>query len=423
MSELIMQQIEQRMAQKGIDLNLLSDQELAIVAERFLGDAPPSHLPRATVISTLQSQGPIQDWAMGVKARVAAAASQRTTQATRQAVSQARDTYQQKRNDDPRLAMIADKFGEWLRESNYNAAELTSMADANKDGMISNDEILSLIRIMSNAEPPSWVVDLVAKHIDSDGNGAITLPEWWAFLESVGFEGATPPTPEPMTVESMIPEPVTVESMIPEPVTVESMIPEPVTAQSTAVPTTPEAVADPVKEILPAVAAGTAVTATAAAAIVSKPTPTPTPVPAPAVPTPAPAPAAKLPAPAPTPTPAAPAAASATDHSSLVEALSGARLLSEFNEIVAQSTVQTCTIKIEKTERSLMASGEYRGGQTITGVMDGGDHVVTMRFPVAESDFIEGLKVGQKVIAEGSIYRWSGALKQANLECMNARLS
>lgn len=403
MSELIMQQIEQRMAQKGIDLNLLSDQELAIVAERFLGDAPPSHLPRATVISTLQSQGPIQEWAMGVKARVAAAASQRTTQATRQAVSQARDTYEQKRNDDPRLAMIADKFGEWLRESNYNVAELTSMADANKDGIISNDEILSLIRIMSNAEPPSWVVDLVAKHIDSDGNGAITLPEWWAFLESVGFEDATPPTPEPVTVESMIPEPVI--------------------AQATAVPTTPEAVADPVKEILPALAAGTAVTATAAAAIVSKPTPTPAPAPAVPAPVPAPAPAAKLPTPAPSPAPVAPAAASPTDHSSLVEALSGARLLSEFNEIVAQSTVQTCTIKIEKTERSLMASGEYRGGQTITGVMDGGDHVVTMRFPVGESDFIEGLKVGQKVIAEGSIYRWSGALKQANLECMNARLS
>ena len=41
MSDLIMQQIETRMAQKGIDLNLLSDQELSLVAERFLGDAPP----------------------------------------------------------------------------------------------------------------------------------------------------------------------------------------------------------------------------------------------------------------------------------------------------------------------------------------------------------------------------------------------
>jgi len=400
MSELIMQQIEQRMAQKGIDLNILSDQELAIVAERFLGDAPPSHLPRATVISTLQSQGPVQEWALGVKSRVTAAAAQRATQTTRQAVSQARDTYQEKRDNDPRLAMIADKFGEWLRESNYNAAELTSMADANKDGMISNDEILSLIRTMSNAEPPSWVADLVAKHIDSDGNGAVTLTEWWAFLESIGFDDATP------------------------------KIPEPVLAQPTSMPTPPEVIPDPVKEILPA---AVAVTATTAAVAVAKTTPTPAPAPAPVAPTPAsaPAPVASTPVSAPAPVastpasaPAAPAAASpAANHSTIIEALWGARLLSEFNGIVAKSTVQTCTIKVEKTERSLMATGDYRGGQTITGVMDGGDHVVTMRFPVGESDFVEGLKAGQKVIAEGSIYRWSGALKQANLECINARLS
>ena len=378
MSELIMQQIEQRMAQKGIDLNILSDQELAIVAERFLGDAPPSHLPRATVISTLQSQGPVQEWALGVKSRVTAAAAQRATQTTRQAVSQARDTYQEKRDNDPRLAMIADKFGEWLRESNYNAAELTSMADANKDGMISNDEILSLIRTMSNAEPPSWVADLVAKHIDSDGNGAVTLTEWCAFLESIGFHDAPP------------------------------KIPEPVLAQPTSMPTPPEVIPDPVKEILPAAVAATATTAAVA---VAKTTPTPAPAPAPVASTPASA-------------PAAPAAASpAANHSTIIEALWGARLLSEFNGIVAKSTVQTCTIKVEKTERSLMATGDYRGGQTITGVMDGGDHVVTMRVPGGESDFVEGLKAGQKVIAEGSIYRWSGALKQANLECINARLS
>lgn len=79
MSDLIMQQIETRMAQKGIDLNLLSDQELSLVAERFLGDAPPGHLPRETVISTLQGQEPIQQWAMGIKSRVAAAAAEKMT--------------------------------------------------------------------------------------------------------------------------------------------------------------------------------------------------------------------------------------------------------------------------------------------------------------------------------------------------------
>ena len=32
--------------------------------------------------------------------------------------------------------------------------------------------------------------------------------------------------------------------------------------------------------------------------------------------------------------------------------------------------------------------------KTITGTLDGGEHVVTMRFPVSETEFIEGLNGG-----------------------------
>ena len=393
MSDLIMQQIETRMAQKGIDLNLLSDQELSLVAERFLGDAPPGHLPRETVISTLQGQEPIQQWAMGIKSRVAAAAAEKMTDTTRAAVTQARTAYETRRDKDPRLAMIADKFGEWLNESNYNSAELTAMADANQDGIISNDEILNLIRTMSNAEPPSWVVDLVVKHIDADGNGSITLPEWWAFLESIGFEGASP------VLDPPVPEPTASPTPAPTP--------EPIAAPTPA----------PEQDALAGIAATTAapaavaVAATAAAVApqaVAKPTPEPVAQPTPVVEA----------------VPAAPASSvDPMSHEGIIEALSGARLLSEFNSIVAQSTSQTCTVKVQSTERSLMASGEYRGGQTITGVLNDSEHVVAIRFPVAETEFIEGLKNGQIVTAEAVIYRWSGALKQANLEATGARIA
>ena len=393
MSDLIMQQIETRMAQKGIDLNLLSDQELSLVAERFLGDAPPGHLPRETVISTLQGQEPIQQWAMGIKSRVAAAAAEKMTDTTRAAVTQARTAYETRRDKDPRLAMIADKFGEWLNESNYNSAELTAMADANQDGIISNDEILNLIRTMSNAEPPSWVVDLVVKHIDADGNGSITLPEWWAFLESIGFEGASP------VLDPPVPEPTAAPTPAPTP--------EPIAAPTPA----------PEQDALAGIAATTAapaavaVAATAAAVApqaVAKPTPEPVAQPTPVAEA----------------VPAAPASSvDPMSHEGIIEALSGARLLSEFNSIVAQSTSQTCTVKVQSTERSLMASGEYRGGQTITGVLNESEHVVAIRFPVAETEFIEGLKNGQIVTAEAVIYRWSGALKQANLEATGARIA
>ena len=401
MSDLIMQQIETRMAQKGIDLNLLSDQELSLVAERFLGDAPPGHLPRETVISTLQGQEPIQQWAMGIKSRVAAAAAEKMTDTTRTAVAQARSAYETRRDKDPRLAMIADKFGEWLNESNYNSAELTAMADANQDGIISNDEILNLIRTMSNAEPPSWVVDLVVQHIDEDGNGSITLPEWWAFLESIGFEGASPVLDPPVPEPTPTPEPAASPAPTPAPT------PEPIAAPTPA----------PEQDALAGIAATTAapaavaVAATAAAVApraVAKPTPEPVAQQTPVVEA----------------VPAAPTSSvDPMSHEGIIEALSGARLLSEFNSIVAQSTSQTCTVKVQTTERSLMASGEYRGGQTITGILNGSEHVVAIRFPVAETEFIEGLKTGQTVTAEAVIYRWSGALKQANLEATGARIA
>ena len=408
MSDRVIQEIEQRMAQKGIDLNLLSDQELSTVAERFLGDAPPGHLPRETVIATLKGQKEIQDWAMGIKTRVAAAASEQMTDATRAAVTQARNAYQGRIESDPRLAMITEKFGEWLKESNYNAAQLTAMADANQDGMISNEEILNLIRTMSNAEPPGWVADLVAKHIDADGNGMITLPEWWAFLESIGFENAAPALPEPM-----IPEPVLAEpEPAPEPLTTTQVVPEQAPQPATdalagmannayATPATPAK-----KEIVaPAAVAVAAVTASAAIASAAQPEVA-------AAPT----------TPVIQDTQSAPSTELATGHVGIIESLWDARLLSEFNAIVAQSTSQTSTIKVEKVERTLMATGEYRGGQTITGTLDGSEHTVTMRFPVSETEFVEGLKKGQMVKSEGVIYRWSGALKQANLESTGARL-
>ena len=383
MSDFMMQQIEQRMATRGIDLNLLSDEELSAVAVRFLGDAPPGHLPRETVISTLQNQKPIQEWAMGIKSRLSAQAAEKMTDATRSAVDTARKNYETRRQEDPRLAAIANKFGEWLNESNYNAAQLTAMADANKDGIISNDEILNLIRTMSNSEPPEWVIELVVKHIDTDGNGAISLPEWWAFLESIGFENASPLIPEQPAPET-VPEPV--PAPVPEP------IPEPIPAQTLQ----PEA----------SVAAVAAVATTVAVSTQAQdPTPTPAPVEAQPEPQQASEPTEHM------------------GHLAIIEALSGARLLSEFNEIVARSAIETSTIKVEKIERSLMATGEYKGGQTITGTLDGGEHVITIRFPTSESEFIEGLKTGQVVQAEAKIYRWSGALKQANLEGTNARLA
>ena len=60
-SEMVAKQIENKIAEKG-DLTSLSDSELSQLAIEFVGDAPPSHVPRETVIQILSQQPEITAW-------------------------------------------------------------------------------------------------------------------------------------------------------------------------------------------------------------------------------------------------------------------------------------------------------------------------------------------------------------------------
>ena len=47
------------------------------------------------------------------------------------------------------MEMIKTQFGEWLKNSGYNTAELTAKLDKNLDGIISREELNSFIRELS----------------------------------------------------------------------------------------------------------------------------------------------------------------------------------------------------------------------------------------------------------------------------------
>ena len=68
--DMALKKIEEKMMQKGINLAVLDNQELAEVALRFTGDTPPAHLPRETIIQILSDQESIQNWAGSVKDKV-----------------------------------------------------------------------------------------------------------------------------------------------------------------------------------------------------------------------------------------------------------------------------------------------------------------------------------------------------------------
>ena len=184
-SEMVAKQIENKIAEKG-DLTSLSDSELSQLAIEFVGDAPPSHVPRETVIQILSQQPEITAWRSQVADKAKKAAQEKVSQVVS--------------NVDPRMAeMIKQQFGQWLQNSGLSTAEITSKIDTNTDGMLSRDELNNFIENLSGSQPPEWVSDTVISILDADGNGVIEVQELWGYLESIGFE-------KPIIVDPIIEE-------------------------------------------------------------------------------------------------------------------------------------------------------------------------------------------------------------------------
>ena len=189
-SEMVAKQIENKIAERG-DLTSLSDSELSQLAIEFVGDAPPSHVPRETVIQILSQQPEITAW----RAEVAATAKKAAQEKVSQVVA----------NVDPRMAkMIKQQFGQWLQNSGLTTAEITSKIDTNSDGLLSRDELNNFIENLSGSQPPEWVSDTVISILDSDGNGLIEVQELWTYLESIGIE-------KPVIVDPILKEEITEE--------------------------------------------------------------------------------------------------------------------------------------------------------------------------------------------------------------------
>jgi len=74
---------------------------------------------------------------------------------------------------------------------------------------------------------------------------------------------------------------------------------------------------------------------------------------------------------------------------------------------------------VEEVSRTLLGSGQYRGGCTIQGKIDGGLFSAGIMFPVSENELIESFKQGILITCQGKIVKWSSGSRQAALEGRN----
>ena len=173
-----LEKIGQKLIDKGFNLTTLNDEELAQIAVKFTGDAPPAHIPRETVIEILSQQDSVKKWAQSVRQSVTPKAKQVVTENIRSNVQNIQSSVSKKVESDPMAAKMADKFGDWLKDSGYTTAQLTQMLDANSDMYISNDEAIKFVRQISKSEPPQWVIDSLMKIMDANNDGRLSVEEW-----------------------------------------------------------------------------------------------------------------------------------------------------------------------------------------------------------------------------------------------------
>ena len=363
-SEAVARQIEKKIAENN-NLNSLSNSELADLAVEFVGDAPPSHVPRETVIEILSQQPQISEWRTSIKQKAITAAKEKvSTMAT---------------NVDPRMAdMIKQQFGQWLQNSGLSSTEITTKIDTNSDGKITEEELNRFIQNLSGTNPPDWVSVTLMSILDTDQNGVIEVQELWNYLGAIGFNVPSINHPEDQfdqqqeLNESQINEEQANDEAE---IDIDSELAE---LDETEPTIEPEQVSNP--SIEPVIESPDAILQTTQEQNHDE--------------------------------------SVSTVNTSIeigIEKLHSTRLHRESNQVIQSTGPGHCQLMVERVERTLMVMDNYRGGMTATGLLDGGPYTVAVLFEPEHNELIEQ-SVGKKVSFTGALYDWSSGLRQAKIK-------
>ncbi len=365
-SEAVARQIEKKIAENN-NLNSLSNSELADLAVEFVGDAPPSHVPRETVIEILSQQPQISEWRTSIKQKAITAAKEKVSTMAA--------------NVDPRMAdMIKQQFGQWLQNSGLSSTEITTKIDTNSDGKITEEELNRFIQNLSGTNPPDWVSVTLMSILDTDQNGVIEVQELWNYLGAIGFNVPSINHPEDQfdQQQELNDSQINEEQANDEAeIDIDSELAE---LDETEPTIEPEQVSNP--SIEPVIESPDAILQTTQEQNHDE--------------------------------------SVSTVNTSIeigIEKLHSTRLHRESNQVIQSTGPGHCQLMVERVERTLMVMDNYRGGMTATGLLDGGPYTVAVLFEPEHNELIEQ-SIGKKVSFTGALYDWSSGLRQAKIKAI-----
>ena len=368
-SEAVAKQIEKKISENN-DLNSLSNSELADLAIEFVGDAPPSHVTRETVIEILSQQPEINSWRENIKQKAVNAAKNKISNVAS--------------NVDPRMAnMIKQQFGQWLQNSGLTTVEITTKIDTNSDGMVSRNELNSFIQNLSGTQPPEWVSETLISILDKDHNGVIEVQELWDYLGAIGFE--VPEIKEPLNEQPIV-------ENISESADEADVFDDAEWSDDSEIDIEEEA-----KQITGLETIGeTEITATQTEQVETNTI-----------------------------------TIDDVDHEEVssintsiemgIEGLHSTRLHREAVSLIESTESGNCTLMVERIERTLMVMDSYRGGMTVVGLLDNGPYTVAVLFEPEHNEQIEASE-GKRISFIGTLFDWSSGLRQAKLKGSQLKL-
>ncbi|MDA0647780.1 MAG: EF-hand domain-containing protein [archaeon] len=379
-------EIENSFAKSKGQLSALSDSQLGVIAAQYGIKINPSN--RMQTLSLLESNQSIMAWCQSfskgdVAAAVAAAGTvgvatqinnskeelqQKARNKIANASSSVVDKIERKASNNPMVEMMRKNFGQSLIQAGYSVPQLTQMLDSDADGIITQSEIMLLIVKMTGTPPPPWVVTTIFEILDANQDGVVTVEEWWAFLEEMGFENNVV-KPEPSPTEAPV---VTVVEEIPD---IDETFEE--------IDNTEEET--PLQQVVesPIPIAETMNVEDSSSVILDENV--------------------------------------NTNNEKLIKELYSSRLSSEERVIIAKAKSSICTIKVERIERTMMVTDHYRGGHSILGILDGGPYKVLIMLPKSENDVVTKFLKGDTVVAEAKVISWSSGLKIAKFAGTDAK--
>ena len=362
---------------------------MAAVALQFTGESPPEHLPRETIIEILSQQDNVQKWALSVKEDIGSNVTAAVTEQIRGQVQTVQAKAKARIENDPVAAQMSERFGVWLKESGFTSAQLTQMLDSNADGFVTSEEATNLIRQLSNTEPPEWVVDYVIKAMDSNGDGQLSIPEWWVFLESIGFE---------MDVSLEEDEFSDLE---------QELLTEKAEEDSQRINESEQdmskALAEAKKRAAERETASEKETQEAEVELAPEEVETPL----------------EIETTSHQDATQEMQSAHADSTTLVIEQLERCRLSSEVAVIMEQCIEATCVIQVDEVNRTLLGSEQYRRGCSIQGKINQGPFSVEIMFLASENDLVESFKKGSLITCQAKIVKWSSGSRQAALEGRN----